>query len=294
MKKMLLMAAVIYSGNLMAQPKLITQATVSTTTNVVSSEEEDVSGIAPAGEGGGRINFRNFADGETKSVTYLKNDLVKTVIKSDMGRITTIRDNAKKITTNLMEMMGNKTGYYATDEEQAEMRKRIDSMMAARRTTTSSDTVVKQMVRAADMPVDIVYTEETKKIAGYNCKKAYVVTTRFMGIKDSAVIWYTPDIKLQNISSTGGLASFGGIGASAATSAFSKIDGFVMRQESKMGRNRSMTIEVTKIETGKEIADKEFDIPKDFVLKPMKEMQTGLQGRGPGGGNGSGTFIRVN
>lgn len=294
MKKILLLAAVVYSGNLMAQPKLVTQATINTTTTIIAPDEEDVSNFQTQGDGAGRMSFRNFADGETKSVTYLKNDLVKTVIKSDMGRNTTIRDNAKKITTTLMEMMGNKTGFYATDEDQANMRKKMDSMMSARRTTTttSGDTTVQRMVRTADMPVDIVYTEETKKIAGYNCKKAYVVTTRFMGVKDSAVIWFTPEIKLQHIASTGGFSGFGSLGASPTSLAFNKIDGFVMQQESKMGRGRKMTIEVTKIDLGKEIADKEFDIPKEFDIKPMSEMQNMIQGRGPGGENR--TIIRMN
>ncbi|MBC7934469.1 MAG: hypothetical protein H7Y86_03790 [Rhizobacter sp.] len=291
MKKILLLTAVIYSGNLMAQPKLVSQATINTTTTVIAPDEEDVSNIQPQGEGQGRMNFRNFADGETKSTTYLKNDMVKTVMKSDMGRSTTIRDNAKKLTTTLMEMMGNKTGFVATDEEQAAMRKRVDSMMQA--TRTSADTTggtTRRAARPAEVPAEIVYTDETKKIAGLNCKKAYIVSTRFMGLKDSSVVWYTPEIKLQNISSTGGFSAFGNFGGSSSTSALGKLDGFVMRQESKMGRGRSMVIEVTKIDTEKEVADKEFDIPKDFEIKPMKEMQNMIQG---GGGPGR-TIIRMN
>ena len=283
------MAAVIYSGNLVAQPKLVSQATISTTTTVIAPEEEDVANIQPQGGGEGRMNFRNFADGETKSTTYLKNDLVKTVMKSDMGRSTTIRDNGKKLTTTLIEMMGNKTGFYATDEEQAAVRKRMDSMMQATRTSTDTNNA-RRRERPAEVPAEIVYTEETKKIAGYNCKKAYIVNTRFMGIKDSSVIWYTPEIKLQNISSTGGFSAFGNLGASNSSNALAKVDGFVMRQESRMGRGRSMVIEVTKVDLAKEIADKEFEIPKDFDVKPMKEMQNMMQG---GGGPGR-TIIRMN
>jgi hypothetical protein len=32
------------------------------------------------------------------------------------------------------------------------------------------------------------------------------------------------------------------------------------------------------VETNKDIAAKEFDVPKDFDLKPMKEMQKMMQG----------------
>lgn len=291
MKKVLLLAAVVYSGNLMAQTKLLNQAIINTTTTIIAPDDEDASNIQMQGEGGGRMSFRNFGDGETKSVTHLKNDMVKTVMKSDMGRTTTIRDNAKKLTTTLMEIMGNKTGFYSTDEEAAAMRKRMDSMMQATRNAGDSSN---RRVRPAEPQTEIVYTEETKKIAGYLCKKAWIVNTRILGIKDSSVVWYTPEFKLNNISSTGGLSGFSSMMGSAAgtANAFSKIDGFVMRYENKMPRGRNMVVEVTRVELGKEVADKEFEIPKDFDVKPMKEMQNMMQGGGSG--TGPRTMIRMN
>ncbi|MBC7866892.1 MAG: hypothetical protein H7X88_05095, partial [Gloeobacteraceae cyanobacterium ES-bin-316] len=123
MKRILFSALVFCCGSAIAQPKIITQATISTTTNVIAPEEEDVTSITTTGGGGGNAMFRNFGDGETKSVTQVKDDLVKTVIKSDMGRSTIIRNNASKLTTTLIEMMGNKTGFYVSDDEQAELRK---------------------------------------------------------------------------------------------------------------------------------------------------------------------------
>ena len=56
------------------------------------------------------------------------------------------------------------------------------------------------------------------------------------------------------------------------------------KDEMKMNRGRKMMVEVIKINIDKEVAEKEFDIPKDFVLKPIKEMQNG---------NGPGIQIRV-
>jgi hypothetical protein len=47
-----------------------------------------------------------------------------------------------------------------------------------------------------------------------------------------------------------------------------------------MRRNRKMQVEVTKIDLQKDIADKEFDIPKDFEVKPMKDMQNMFGGQG--------------
>ncbi|RYY69304.1 MAG: hypothetical protein EOO13_09940 [Chitinophagaceae bacterium] len=282
MKGILLALAVICSGTVIAQPRLITQATINTTTTVIAPDEEDVSAIQNQGGGGG-MNFRNFGDGETKSVTYLKNDLVKTVMKSDMGRSTIIRDNNKKLTTTLIEMMGNKTGFYSTDEEAAGMRKRMDSMMQATR-NNAADTTKRRTARTTEtVPPEIIYTQETKKIAGYVCKQAYIVHTRFLGNKDSAVVWYTPEFKLQNVSNTGGLSGFANLMGNMSANPYEKVDGFVMGYETKMPRGRNMIVEVTKVELAKEIADKEFDIPKDFDVKPMKEMQNMMQG---GGGQG--------
>ncbi|MFT3980878.1 MAG: DUF4412 domain-containing protein [Ferruginibacter sp.] len=297
MKKILLGACLLSAGHCFAQPKAVTQAIINTTTTIVAPDEsEDVANIQA--EGGGRMSFRNFADGETKSVTYLKNDMVKTVLKSDMGRSTIIRDNAARKTTTLLEMMGNKTGFYATDEEQAAMRKRIDSTMQATRNSSDSGSGRRtRVINAADSPSEISYTDETKKIAGYQCKKAYVITTHLLGVKDSVAVWYTPELKMNNLASTGGLSGFASImGANGTMNALTKIDGFVMSYQSKMPRNRTMTVEVTKIDLTKEVSDKEFDIPKDFDVKPMSEMGNMMRGRvgGPGGGNGQPQIIRMN
>ena len=279
MKHLLFFMLVACTGTLMAQPATVTQAIIYTTTNVVAPEEEDVSNIQTQGAPQGAMMFRNFGDGETKSVTYLKDDQMKTVIKTDMGRSTIIRNNTTKMTTTLLEMMGNKTGFYASDEDMAQMRKRMDSMMQAR--PRDSGAAVRPPQEPA--PVEISYTQETKKIAGYNCKKAYVITTRLLGLKDTTVVWYTPDLKINNLTSTGGSGMQMGMmmmGSSAAgpLNGLSKIDGFVMQYETKMRRGRVMTVQVTKVEVNKEIAAKEFDVPKDFDLKPMKDMQSMMQG----------------
>ena len=260
-----------FSAISVAQPKLITQAVVSTTTNVIAPEDEDVQNLQNNNQGGG-MNFRNFMDGETKSTTYLKNDLVKTVLKSDVARSTIYRNNSTKITTTLLEIMGNKMAFYVSDSEQTELRKKGDSMMESRRKNDSTAPARQH----AEPQVEISYSADTKKIAGYNCKKAYVIATRILGVKDSVAVWYSPEIKLQNISSTGGLSGFGNRGS---VNGLDKIDGFVMGYEMNMQRNRRMEVQVTKIDTQKEIADKEFEIPKDIEIKPMKDIQN-MFGRG--------------
>ena len=295
MKKILFAACFFSSGSLLAQSN-ITQAIINTTTTIVAPDEsEDVSNVQIQGGDGARMSFRNFGDGETKSVVYVKNDMVKTVIKSDMGRSTIIRDNAAKKTTTLLEIMGNKTGFYATDEEAAAMRHRMDSMMQATRNAADSN---RRMARpsSGETPVEIVYTGDTKKIAGYTCKKAYLVSTHLLGVKDSILVWYSPEIKLNNVSNTGGTFSFGNMMSNGNNplTALSKINGFPMSYQTKMGRGRIMTVEVTKIDLKKEIADKEFEIPKDFDVKPMSEMRNMMPGGRPGGPGGQRVMIMGN
>lgn len=272
MKKYILLPFLFLAFTTFAQQKIVTQAIVNTTTNIIAPEEDD---LQNPGGGPGGMNFRNIMDGETKSITYLKNDMVKTVLKSDIGRSTILRNNSTKMTTTLLEIMGNKTGFYVSDSEQTDLRKKADSMMQSRQKKDSSISMPTDKEPATTELVDI---GGTKKIAGYNCKKALLITTKFPVIKDTITVWYTNEIKLQNITSTGGLSGFGNMGA---VSGLDKIDGFVMRYEMNMRRNRKMEVEVTKIDTTKEIADKEFDIPKDFEVKPMKDMR-GMFGGGRG------------
>lgn len=264
MRPFFITLAIVASQVAFAQPKVITQAIVSTTTTVIAPEDEEQNS-----QGGG-MNFRNMMDGETKFTTYLKNDKVKTLVKSDVIKAAIFRDNTSKMTTTIFEMMGAKNGFYVSDSEQVAMR---DSMMKLRRQRDSTATERKEPES------QISYTEETKKIAGYQCKKAYVITTRFLGVKDTVTIWYTPEIKFLSFSSTGGLSGFGNM-MGGTPGGMDKIDGFVMRYEMNMRNNRRMEVEVNKIDTSKEIADKEFDIPKDIEIKPMKEMRNMFGGRG--------------
>lgn len=257
-----------------AQPKPVTQAIITTKTTIVSLDgEQPQSGITqtPGADGGPTmVRVRIDDAGETVSKTYLKGDLVKTQVDNNMGRNTTIRDNKAKITTTLMEIMGTKRGFYATDEDQAEMTKRMDSLTRAGGTG--------QAVTEMPPVIQVFYRDEAKTIAGYNCKKAVVHITRATGEVDSSVVWYNTDIKLEGLQSTGGPGGgFMSFRRNNNAYILGRVKGFPMQYEMKMGRNRLMTVEVTKLEE-KEIKDSEFEISKDYDVKPAKEMQ------GPGGG----------
>ena len=256
-----------------AQQKTISQATITTKTTIVSLEEDDytVAPPPPSAEGAEVRIMRFGGDGETKSITQIKNNLVKSVINNEMNITTTIRDNDKKITTTLMQMNGSTTGFYATDEDQEKMRKQMDSLMQSRR---ENGQVAESIVTPT---TDIVYIDESKKIAGMQCKKAILITTR-KNKTDSNMVWYCPDFKVQGVTSTGGIAGFGGRATQVA--GLEKLNGFPMQYETTMNRGRKMIVEVTRIDIEKEIKDKEFELPKDVEIKAMKDMQQMGGGRG--------------
>ncbi len=260
-----------------AQTKILTQAIITTKTSTITPEgEDDNLPPPPPSANGEEVRVMRFGgDGETKSVTTLKGDMVKTFTETEMSRTTVLRDNNKKITTTLMEIMGNKTGFYATDEEQEQMRKQMDSFMKSR--TQGNNKL--NFNNNGSVASTILYVDETKKISGMLCKKALIINTKQNGNKDSSTVWYCPDFKLQGVSSTGGSSGFGSFGGTTSLSGLADLAGFPMQYEMKMNRGRKMIVEVTKINIEKEIADKEFEIPKDFVVKPMKDMQSG-NGRG--------------
>jgi hypothetical protein len=276
MKKIITLAFLSATITATAQTKVLTQAVITTKTTTISPEGEEANTPPPPPPSGNGEEIRVVrfgGDGETKTVTTLKGDMIKTYTETDMSRTSVIRDNGKKITTTLMEMMGTKTGFYATDEEQEQMRKRMDSMMQSRRQGNDN-------TRPSDPTgTEIGYVDESKKIAGLVCKKAFVIVSRQNGTKDSTAVWYCPDFKLQGLPSTSGLAGFGGMGRTTSLNGLNDLAGFPMQYEMKLPRGRKMIVEVTKINIDKEVTEKEFDIPKDFVLKPMKDMQNAGDGR---------------
>ena len=274
MKKISTLFLITSSFALYAQPKVLTQALVITKTTIVATEGSQEIPVPAYNDAGEQLRITRFGgDGETKTTTWLKNNLTKTFSENEMSRTTLIRDNSKKITTTIMEMMGRKTGTYATDEDQAEMRKRMDSMMKSRG--------VNGNVAPSNTPATyaIVYIDDSKKIAGYACKKALIIAVR-SDRSDTTSIWYCTDFKLQNLPSTGGIgAGFGGFNTSGAPTGMDLLKGFPMQYERNMSRGRHMTVEVTKLVIDNDIADKEFEIPKDIEINAAKDMQNG--GGGP-------------
>ena len=252
MKRALLPFFLLAAVTGFAQPKVIEQAII--TTRAIINIPEDASNM---NEGQGFMGMSN--GDETKITTWFKNDMMKILNDGSMGKITVIMDMKNKKTTTLMEMMGKKSGFYSTEDDEKEMKRRMDSM-SKRKTETPT--------------IDIEYLNDTKKISGYTCKKALIKTTRSLGRTDSMYVWYNPEMKMSDnyVFRSGGMGMGGGGGATGM-GGFNKLAGFPMQYEVKMRRGTSMTIEVTKIDTEKPIDIKEFDIPKGYEIQSVKDMQ---------------------
>ena len=258
-----------------AQSKVITQAIVSTVTNVIATESNDADIKTITTSDGQQFTFNQYSNGKSKTTTWLKNQMVKTYWQDEMSVITIYRDNEKKQTTTISERMGKKSGYYATDTEQVAFLKQLDSIMQSQGLKKSAAENSKN-----NKDFTITYLDESKIIIGYTCKKALIIEITANKSHDTTIVWYCPDFKLQNLPSTGGIVKvrFRPNGETVYNG-MENLTGFPLQYEKNMSHGRKMTVEVTKLITDKEIADKEFEIPKNIEIKPMKDMQSGA---GPG------------
>jgi len=153
--------------------------------------------------------------------------------------IDVITDGDKKETITLIDMMGEKKYYKALQAE-------TESELAEKGTP------------------EIIYTEETKTIAGYTCKKAKYITKDSDGNTDTLMVYFTPDL---------------GSEASNFGSTFHGLKGFPM--EYVVDQNEIITtISATEVKKGK-VKDTDFLIPTDYVEMTPEEkaqMKAALKG----------------
>jgi len=273
-KKIFVLSLLVISVQSMAQ-KIIDKAIVKTQTEIVFPENPGGPGGGPGGPGeGDRVMMGAGMGGlDLSSTIYFKGDMTKIESTSDFGNNITITDLKNKKTTTLMEMMGKKIGFYSTDADDKAMKARQDSIRAVR-----TDSLKQLGINIAPPAApEIVYLNETKKIAGYNCKKAIIKTRNRQGEVNESTVWYCPDFKMaegftMNAGGGMGRAMMGGLNG------LDQVNGFPMEYEMQRSNGMKIHMVVTKLQTDVTIDEKTFDIPKGYDIKPMSEMQ------GPGGG----------
>lgn len=216
----------------------------------------------PAGAPEGAMIMR-FGDGDISAKIYFKNGMTKIETDMGMGKNQVIIDAKNKKTTTLFEAMGRKMGFYSTDDEMQNMlRGGADSGRQ------------RQMTNAFTPEVFVEYLNDTKKIAGMMCKKAVLRYLNRRGEEVSQVVWYSPDFVMGEgfrMNDMLRMASVPGI---------EKIKGFPMEFEVVHPNGATVHYLVTKVSLDANVDDKVFEIPKDYDVRPMSEMQR--QGGGPG------------
>jgi len=107
-------------------------------------------------------------------------------------------------------------------------------------------------------------TDETKEVAGYQCKKAIVkIMEKGKSEADEYAVWFSEELGNKELNNTSPL--------------FSDIDGLMLEFE-MLVRGMSMKLIAEKVEK-KKVKAKEFDIPEDYeILTPeqMKEKFGGM------------------
>ena len=106
-------------------------------------------------------------------------------------------------------------------------------------------------------------TNETKNIAGYNCKKA-IVTTDEDGVKTTYEVWFTEEL--------------GGKDANFDNPIYQEIPGVMMEFLMKTPQI-NMKMSVTGVEK-KAVSAKDFEIPADYTLTTQEELKSKFGGGG--------------
>lgn len=165
----------------------------------------------------------------TEMDMYFKNDKSRVEMSMGMGmNQTMIFDNKARTMTMLMDMMGNKIAVKNTEED-----------------------IKKQKEKNGKKDNKIEFTNETKQIAGYTCKKAKVTND-----EGSFDLYYTDDIVIKD---------------GDWNSDFKDIKGFPMQYQMNQGKMQ-MTMTAKKV-TAQAVEDKMFTVPADYKEKTPEELQ---------------------
>jgi GLPGLI family protein len=169
----------------------------------------------------------------SEMTTYIKDMKSRTDMTMGFQNPTTIRDGKTKTSVLLMEIMGNK--YKIKNDES---------------TAKQPDATVK-------------YSDETKEIAGYKCKKAEITFTDKTGTAQSSIIYYTEEISNH-------------MGFDKRNSPFKDIKG--MPLEFEVQAQRGMTMKMSAKSVSKEtVPSSQFDIPSGYKETTMEDMQKDMQ-----------------
>jgi hypothetical protein len=168
----------------------------------------------------------------------VKGSKARTEMNVGGGTTVEILDYVAKTKVALINMMGQKFAIKQTREE-----------------------IEKENADAPKGSINV--TNETKNIAGYNCKKA-IVTTDEDGVKTTFEVWFTEEI--------------GSKDANFDNPLYKDINGVLLEFSLKTPQI-AMKFSATSVEK-KTVPSKDFEIPADYTLTTQEELKSKF-----GGGN---------
>jgi hypothetical protein len=166
-----------------------------------------------------------------ESITYFKDGKTRTEIVTGYGTTILLYDPDKKESYMCMDIMGRKSAIKSTEED-----------------------MEKQKAEMGEY--DVKLSDDTKKIAGYTCKKA-IITYKKDGT--STDVWYT-DALPHNPNSK---------------YSWKGVDGYpleFMMEQKTQGGNIKMKLTCTKVEKTT-VSDDKFKVPDGFTVMTKEEMQ---------------------
>ncbi len=163
----------------------------------------------------------------------IRQGMVKTEINSGMGKQVEILNIEEKTTTSLLDIMGQKFSI-----------------------KTSAEEIQDELTKAPE--TKITYTDETKEIAGYDCKKVIITVKEKDSETETEVIAYLAD-------------DFSNEGIYFDNPDFKDIKGILLEFEVNSGEIQMKFI-ATSVNK-KNIPEKEFAVPEGFKETTKDELQ---------------------
>jgi hypothetical protein len=247
------------------EPKLVTQAIITTETEFVLREENLEEADNRQFSGLKLIGLLNVGrDGRTilKATTYLKDSLCTTQVKNRGFIWTNIRNYESGLTAAFQEFeeayhLGTTDVYFVRDTQIIEELKQKNQILVA----IEKDTI--------EIPkVKVYYQDITKTVAGFPCKRAIVYLLYSNGKTGKIMVWYNEGVKLKYLACTGdpnfvSVNRYIGIPANQFN-LLAAVKGFPMEYEMKMEKDIYMTVKVTELNLNKRVKDRLFKIPSDY------------------------------
>jgi len=170
-------------------------------------------------------------------VMYIGEDKTKSELFTQMGNQSSIEDLNAKTKVGLLDMMGQK---FAISE--------------------SYEDILKEQEELPDLEME--YTDETKEIAGYMCKK--VVAKKAEDGSVFATTWITEDMMVnENINFSNPI--------------FEGLKGMMLQFDLEAGSGLMLTFTAIEVEQ-KKIKDSEFEIPEGYKQVTKEELQSTFGG----------------